>query len=183
MKWFVIPAAAALGLALAAPALAAPAQHDRDRDRDRAHQTQPQHSTPSRPGTRRTSPTHTRPAMRPNQTRPRYDWNKYKPGHRPPAVTHRPRLDLHIWHRNFNAPKRFHWRPYRRPHGWYYRRWTFGMILPNLFWGRDHWITDYWNYGLADPPYGYVWVRYGDDALLVNVTTGYVLQAVYGLFY
>ena len=28
------------------------------------------------------------------------------------------------------------------------------------------WNTDdnYWDFGLPDPPYGYVWVRYGDDA-------------------
>jgi hypothetical protein len=33
------------------------------------------------------------------------------------------------------------------------------------------------------PPYGYEWVCYGDDALLVNVYTGEILQVVYGLFY
>ena len=180
MKWFVIPAAAALSLVLAAPALAAPAQQDRDRDR--THRTQ-RHTTPAQPATRHAPPRRRQPAMRPTKPRPRYDWNKYKPGHHPPAIMRRPRVNLHAWHRNFNAPKRFRWRPYRRPHGWYYRRWTFGMVLPNLFWGRDYWINDYGQYGLANPPYGYVWVRYGNDALLVNVTTGYVLQAVYGLYY
>ena len=34
-----------------------------------------------------------------------------------------------------------------------------------------------------DPPYGYVWVRYGDDALLVDVDTGEILRVVYGVFY
>jgi Ni/Co efflux regulator RcnB len=38
-------------------------------------------------------------------------------------------------------------------------------------------------FGLLIPPYGYVWVRYGDDALLVDTRTGMVLQVRYGVFY
>ena len=57
------------------------------------------------------------------------------------------------------------------------------MILPTLFWTRDYWIDDYWVFGLVAPPYGYVWVRYGDDALLVNVQTGLILRVVYRVFY
>ena len=55
-------------------------------------------------------------------------------------------------------------------------------MLPTLFWTRDYWINSYWLYDLPAPPYGYVWVRYGDDAVLVDVETGYILQVVYGLF-
>jgi Ni/Co efflux regulator RcnB len=36
---------------------------------------------------------------------------------------------------------------------------------------------------LPDPPYGYVWVRYGPDAMLVAVDNGQILSVVYGLFY
>jgi Ni/Co efflux regulator RcnB len=36
--------------------------------------------------------------------------------------------------------------------------------------------------GLIDPPYGYVWVRYGPDALLVNVENGLILSVMYGVF-
>jgi Ni/Co efflux regulator RcnB len=43
-------------------------------------------------------------------------------------------------------------------------------------------VTHYWRFGLFDPPYGYVWVRYGDDALLVDVETGRILASVYDLF-
>jgi Ni/Co efflux regulator RcnB len=32
------------------------------------------------------------------------------------------------------------------------------------------------------PPAGYEWVRVGDDALLIDVNTGEVLQAEYGVF-
>lgn len=57
------------------------------------------------------------------------------------------------------------------------------MILPRLFWGRQYWIDSYWQFGLANPPYGYVWVRYSNDALLVNVATGRILSVEYDLFY
>lgn len=112
----------------------------------------------------------------------RYDWDKYQQRHTPPRMRHAPQLDFHAWHKNFEAPRHFHHEPYHRPNGWYYRHWVFGMVLPNFFWTRDYWITDYWNYDLPDPPYGYVWVREGDDALLVNVSSGYILQVVYDLF-
>jgi Ni/Co efflux regulator RcnB len=57
------------------------------------------------------------------------------------------------------------------------------MVLPTIFWRRNYWISDYWMFGLMNPPYGYVWVRYGEDALLVNVQTGRILQVVYSVFY
>ena len=57
------------------------------------------------------------------------------------------------------------------------------MILPSIFWARRYWINDYWQFGLQNPPYGYVWVRYGRDAMLVDVYDGRILRVVYGLFY
>jgi len=36
---------------------------------------------------------------------------------------------------------------------------------------------------LVAPEAGFQWVRYGPDVLLVNVTTGEVVDAVYGVFY
>ncbi|HUJ04164.1 MAG TPA: RcnB family protein [Rhizomicrobium sp.] len=112
----------------------------------------------------------------------RFDWSQYHQGETPPKMRHLPEIDLHHWQQNLSAEHHFHGAPYHRPDGWYYRRWVFGMVLPTLFWTQNYWIDDYWDYDLPDPPYGYVWVRYGDDALLVNVRTGYVLQAEYDLF-
>ncbi len=103
-------------------------------------------------------------------TRPS-NWNRY------------PRqFDSNVYQRNYSAPRQYHWRTYNRPSGWYYQRWVFGQIFPSMFWARDYWITDYWMFDLPIPPYGYVWVRYGDDALLVNRRTGRVLQVIYGIF-
>jgi Ni/Co efflux regulator RcnB len=48
---------------------------------------------------------------------------------------------------------------------------------------RDYWLTDWWMFDLPIPPYGYEWVRYGDDALLINTYTGQILEVEYGVFY
>jgi Ni/Co efflux regulator RcnB len=105
-------------------------------------------------------------------------------GRRPPNWNNYPRqFDRQVYQRNITASRRYHWHSYNRPHGWYYQRWVFGQIFPSIFWARDYWITDYWMFDLPIPPYGYVWVRYGDDALLINRRTGTVLQVVYGVFY
>lgn len=86
-------------------------------------------------------------------------------------------------HRNFTAPRRFHAGHYHRPYGYYAHRWTYGQILPSAFFVRNYWIDDFYDYGLMDPPPGTVWVRYGDDALLIDQYTGEVIQVEYGIFY
>jgi Ni/Co efflux regulator RcnB len=92
-------------------------------------------------------------------------------------------FDRHSYQRNFVAPRRFHANVYVRPHGWYEHRWVFGEILPALFWSQNYWLSDYNDYGLGDPPPGFVWVRYGSDALLVDQNSGEVLQVEYDVFY
>ena len=124
-----------------------------------------------------------RPGRQAPDIRQRYNWQQYRPGERPPEWRQYRSMDPRLWERNFSATRRFRWEPYHRPGGWYYRRWTFGMVLPSIFWSRSYWITDYWRFDLMNPPYGYVWVRYSEDALLVNVQTGLILRVVYGVFY
>jgi Ni/Co efflux regulator RcnB len=104
-------------------------------------------------------------------TRPS-NWNRY------------PRqFDTNVYQRNYSASRQFHWRSYNRPNGWYYQRWGFGQIFPRIFWAQNYWLSDYWMFDLPIPPYGYVWVRYGDDAVLINRRSGRILQVVYGVFY
>jgi Ni/Co efflux regulator RcnB len=87
--------------------------------------------------------------------------------------------------RAFNAPRHYHYRggSYRQPAGWRYQRWTTGAFLPSLYWSNSYWINDYNDYGLDNPPPGTVWVRYGDDALLIDRDSGEVVQVIYGIFY
>ena len=114
----------------------------------------------------------------------RYDWATYQPGHSPPQwQQYGQRFDAQSYQWNRTSYQRYHYRPYVQPYGWYAQRWEYGQILPALFWGRDYWLTDYAGFGLIDPPYGYVWVRYGNDALLVDVESGQILSVEYGVFY
>ncbi len=123
------------------------------------------------------------PQQRSAQQQHRFDWGSYTPGRRPPEWDRNRGFDRRFWERNARADRHYNWGRYVGPRGWSYQRWAFGMILPSLFWGRQYWINDYWDYGLADPPYGFVWVRYSTDALLVDVETGRILRVEYGLFY
>jgi Ni/Co efflux regulator RcnB len=91
--------------------------------------------------------------------------------------------NLHAYQRNFSAPKRFHAGNYNAPRDYSYQRWSFGMRLPSIYFGHNHWISDYNAYDLMDPPDGYVWVRYGPDALLIDEETGEIVQVEYDVFY
>jgi Ni/Co efflux regulator RcnB len=88
------------------------------------------------------------------------------------------------YHRSWHASRRYHWNgSYVRPAGFYYRSWTLGAFLPAIFFAQQYWIPDYAVFALDPPPPGTVWVRYGDDALLVDRYSGEVIQVVYGIFY
>ena len=119
-----------------------------------------------------------------NQQGHRYDWSTYQPGHRPPQWDqYHNNFDPHPYEGNRYAERRYNWHPYQPPNGWYYQQWVYGEIFPPPFWTQNYWINDYWDFGLQDPPYGYVWVRNGPDALLIAVDNGQILSVVYGLFY
>jgi hypothetical protein len=79
--------------------------------------------------------------------------------------------------------ERIHIAPFAYPAGWAYRRWAVGAVLPPLFLVHDYWYADWAGLGLAAPEPGFQWVRYGPDLLLVNVTTGQVVDVAYGVFY
>jgi Ni/Co efflux regulator RcnB len=119
-----------------------------------------------------------------NQQSHHYDWAAYQPGHRPPQwQQYRRDFNPRPYQVNRQAERRYHWQPYVQPRGWYAQRWVYGQILPIVFWGREYWLDNYVQFGLIDPPYGYVWVRDGDDALLVDVETGQILSVQCGVFY
>jgi len=85
---------------------------------------------------------------------------------------------------NITAPRKFHAvKVYVRPAGWYPHRWVYGERLPRAFFAPDYFILDFVSFGLIEPWDGYQWVRYGDDALLIDVETGEVIRVEYGLFY
>lgn len=93
----------------------------------------------------------------------RYDWRDYRARNR--AIYHLPR----------------YYAPYGRGYG--YRRFGIGLTLDSVLFGPNYWIGDPWAYRLP-PAYGpYRWVRYYDDALLVDIRSGYVVDVVYDIFW
>lgn len=82
-----------------------------------------------------------------------------------------------------HAINRVHIAPFIYPHGWAYRQWAVGAILPPLFLDRVYWYANWAALGLPPPQPGYEWVRYGPDLLLVEIGTGHVVDVAYGVFY
>jgi Ni/Co efflux regulator RcnB len=76
-----------------------------------------------------------------------------------------------------------HLAPFVYPRGWAYRRWAIGAVLPPLFLAPAYYYGGWAALGLPPPQPGFQWVRYGPDLLLVDVTTGQVVDTVYGAFY
>jgi Ni/Co efflux regulator RcnB len=91
-------------------------------------------------------------------------------------------VDRGAYQHNFQAARSYHIGPYRRPPGWTAHRWGYGEILPRAYWGSQYLIADYWLFALEVPPTGYEWVRDGADALLIDTSSGEILQVEYGVF-
>lgn len=91
-------------------------------------------------------------------------------------------INRQVFNHNFQAARTYHIGPYHPPQGWAAHRWRFGQILPGAYWTANYLLADYWLFGLEVPPVGAEWVRDGDDAILVNTTTGEILQVEYDVF-
>ena len=134
------------------------------------------------PGGHQRPPANHRPPV--NHQRP--------PAQRPPA-SHRPPPRPPGFRPQQRPPHHFmsqgRWRPSIRgprflyPPGYGYRLWITGAILPGIFLSGSYFFGDYASLGLAPPPPGYRWVRYGPDLLLVNVLSGRIADVVEGVFY
>lgn len=101
------------------------------------------------------------------------------------------------WNRDWRRDDRYDWRGYRNANrgiyrlGTYhapyrnysYRRLTVGLFLQPLFFGSSYWIDDPWYYRLPATYGPYRWVRYYDDALLVDIYSGEVVDVIYSFFW
>ena len=92
-------------------------------------------------------------------------------------------MDVARFRRNFDAPRRYNAGQYHAPRGYNYRRYGYGQRLPRDYYARNFWLSDFLTFGLLSPPDGYVWVRYGPDALLIDEETGEIIQVQYNVFY
>lgn len=100
------------------------------------------------------------------------------------------------WNNGWRNDRSYDWRDYRHrnrsvfrlgnyydPYGSRYRRFSIGISLFPNYYQSNYWLSDPWQYRLP-PAYGpYRWVRYYDDALLVNIYTGQVVDVEYNFFW
>jgi len=111
-----------------------------------------------------------------------FDWDTYHPGQRPPLwAQYRQNFDPRPYQWTRDAPRHYEV-TYSPPPGWHYQSWNYGQVLPPAYWNQPYWLTNYSQYGLQPPPYGYVWVQNGPDALAVDSYSGTILQVIRGLF-
>ncbi len=92
-------------------------------------------------------------------------------------------VNVASFNRNITAQHRYRSGSYNGPQGYSYHRYAYGDDLPQQYYANNFWIADYVDFGLLSPPDGYVWVRYGPDAILIDEDTGEIVQVVYNQFY
>lgn len=100
-------------------------------------------------------------------------------------------------HRHWRSDNRYDWYRYRAanrslfslgryyaPHrGYNYSRISIGIRLGSPFYSSRYWINDPWRYRLPDAYGPYRWVRYYDDALLVDIYSGEVVDVIHNFFW
>lgn len=99
------------------------------------------------------------------------------------------------WNRDWRNDRRYDWRRYRDQHrstfrigiyydpfGYNYQRFNIGYRLSPAYYGQRYWF-DAAMYGLPYPPPGTQWVRYWNDALLVDMYSGQVIDAIPDFFW
>ena len=105
--------------------------------------------------------------------------------------------DHRSWNHDWRRDNRYNWYSYRNanrnlyrigryysPYSNYrYSRLSIGFRLGSLFYGSRYWINDPWQYRLPEAYGPYRWVRYYDDALLVDTYTGEVVDVIYDFFW
>lgn len=100
------------------------------------------------------------------------------------------------WDPDWRQDQRYNWHDYRERHrsvfrvgiyydpfGWGYQPFGIGWRLWPAYYEQSFWINDPYMYDLPYAPWPYEWVRYYDDALLVNVYTGEVADVIHDFFW
>ena len=78
--------------------------------------------------------------------------------------------------RRYNAGR------YYAPRGYQTRSWSYGQRMPSYYRSNQYVVNDYGRYGLRQPPYGYQYVRSGDDVVLAAIAGGLITAVIAGLF-
>lgn len=100
------------------------------------------------------------------------------------------------WNTSWHNSQRYDWRNYRNRHrslfhlgfyydpfNWGYQRYSIGWRLWPSYFGSSFWINNPWQYQLPYAPPGTRWVRYYNDALLIDMWSGEVVDVAYDFFW
>ena len=95
------------------------------------------------------------------------------------------RLSGHLIWRSYRDRNRsiFSFGSYYDPYGWGYSHFSIGFNLWPGYYGSNYWLNDPWAYRLPQTYGPYRWVRYYDDALLVNIYSGQVVDVINNFFW
>jgi hypothetical protein len=119
-----------------------------------------------RPGTQPPPPVVPRPVAQPNWStnwrhNSKYDWYNWRNRHR----------------------SLFHFGFYYDPFGWGYSPFQIGWRMWPGYYSSSFWLNDPWQYRLPYAPPGTRWIRYYDDAILVDTWNGQVVDVIYNFFW
>ena len=88
------------------------------------------------------------------------------------------------WRDYRNSHRDVYRRPaYVGPRGYAYRPVNVGYRFAPTYYGRNYWINDWNRYRLNAPGRNQRWIRYGNDAALINSLTGVVIAINRGFFW
>ena len=108
-----------------------------------------------------------------------------------------PHTTSRAWSRDWSHDNRYDWRSWRESNrdtfrigryfapyrGYSYRRLSLGFLLDPLFFDDQYVIENPWAYHLPPAYEPYLWVRYYNDAVLVDSYTGRVVDVIYDVFW
>lgn len=86
------------------------------------------------------------------------------------------------WNHGWSGSRHRSTTRYYYPRGFRARHWNVGIRLPPVFYGASYYVN-YSSYGLAPPPWGCQWIRIDSDILLVDLSSGEVMDVLYGFYY
>lgn len=72
-------------------------------------------------------------------------------------------------------------KPHGMPPGQAKKMWSQGERLPNTYLAERYYVADPSRYQLQPAPYGYRWMRVGDQYYLAQTQTGLISQAISAL--
>lgn len=120
-----------------------------------------------------------------------------RPGTQPPPPTNsRPTRPVNWDYNHWRHDKRYDWYKHRNkywwlyqlgwyydPFGWGYQPYSIGWRMWPSYYSSNYWLNDPWEYRLPYAPPGTRWIRYYNDAILVDTWSGQVVDVIYDFFW